>query len=230
MFEAFVEKINKLNDPEQIEVGDYTHVKEGYKRFTPPFVSQIYVHTLQGFADMVTEIKVEEKLIVVVDSPEEIRLYGDIDPKHKTRQLYCFANLNREQPQMVWRNTEDFNIFLQSNFEDTDDKAKILELIGNLSDEMINNYSDDGMTQKVTKKVGISRKENAEVPNPVILAPYRTFIDISQPESTFILRMRSESVPQCNLFLADGELWKVKAINLIKAFLSEKIKDIPIIG
>lgn len=230
MLKAFVEKINTLNDSEQITVDGYDHVKNGYSIFSPPIVRPVIISTLQGFVEIIPEIKTEERLFIIVKSPEEVVLVGDIEKKYKYRQTYCGAVLDRQQPQMIWRNTEDFNIFLQSNFEPNDDRSRILSLIGSLSDEMINNYSDDGTTQSVTKKTGISRKERAEVPNPVTLAPYRTFIDVDQPESDYILRMRSEGAPQCNLFLADGELWKVRAINEIKEFLKSKIKDIPIIG
>lgn len=230
MLKEFIETITTLSDEEHIEIDGHNYYKQGYRRYTPPEVEKITINTLQGFCDFVPTIKKQGDLFIVVDSPEQVRLISDIDDKYKHRNTYCIAQLNSQRLDFSWKNSEDFNVFLQANFEHTKDKDSILELIGNVSDEEIKNYSDDGITQTTTKKTGLSRKENAKVPNPVYLAPYRTFIDIDQPESMFIFRMQSSGIPQCKLFLADGELWKVRAINMIKEYLNEKIKDIPIIG
>lgn len=230
MLENFINKIVSLSDEEQIKVEDYSYIKEGYNKYFPPEVEVIKLSTLQGFCDFVPTINKEDGLFIIVDSPEQVRLVSDIDSKYKDRQTYCTAILDRRRLEFHWRNTEDFNIFLQANFEHTEHKDNILKLIGNLTDEEVNNYSDNGITQTTTKKTGISRKENVDIPNPVFLAPYRTFIDVKQPESMFILRMRSNGVPESNLFCADGDLWKVKAINNIKEYLYENITNIPIIG
>lgn len=230
MLKEFVEKINSLKDFEEIEVEDHAFYKEGYKKFSPPVVNEIIINTLQGFCDFVPTIENEYNLYIIIESPYKVSLISDIDKKYKKRQIYCSAVLDRAGVPFTWRNTEDFNVFLQANFQHTEDKDKILELIGNITDEEIKNYSDNGITQTTTKTTGLSRKEKAVVPNPVSLAPYRTFIDVQQPESVFVFRMRSQGRPECNLFLSDGDLWKVKAINNIKNYLNENIEGIPIIG
>lgn len=80
-------------------------------------------------------------------------------------------------------------------------------------------------------------KEDVIVPNPVTLRPYRTFLEVEQPESKFIFRIRegSDGQPMFKLVEADGGLWKYEAVDAIKKYLTENLpkellKVITIIG
>lgn len=84
---------------------------------------------------------------------------------------------------------------------------------------------------------GIAGKEDVIVPNPVTLRPYRTFLEVEQPESKFIFRIRegSDGQPMFKLVEADGGLWKYEAVDAIKKYLTENLpgellKVITIIG
>ena len=61
--------------------------------------------------------------------------------------------------------------------------------------------ADDGVGQTVTAKSGVTRTTKVDVKNPWMLAPFRTFPEVAQPESPFILRMDKDS--QCALFEGD---------------------------
>ena len=61
------------------------------------------------------------------------------------------------------------------------------------------------------------------VPNPVTLAPYRTFLEVEQPASKFIFRIKEGG--QLALFEADGGAWQHEAILNIKNYLIEQLKD-----
>src|SRR5437870_4623366 len=87
----------------------------------------------------------------------------------------------------------------------------------------------DGFSQTVTVKAGITRVEKAIVPNPVTLIPFRTFREVEQPSSSFILRLTGGEKPKAALFEADGGQWKLEAIKNIKAFFDGKDLNIPII-
>ena len=59
------------------------------------------------------------------------------------------------------------------------------------------------------------------------LAPYRTFPDVAQPESTFILRMKGGSehqAPTAALFEADGGKWALMAVERIAEHLSIELE------
>jgi hypothetical protein len=128
---------------------------------------------------------------------------------------------------------ESFIVALQSLFLPNEDRELILRVVGNIREESVRSTADDGVTQTVTARAGIVKIEDVEVPNPVILKPYRTFHEVEQPESEFILRLKSGregALPQCALFEADGGKWKLVAIQRIRAYLAERLKEITIIA
>lgn len=116
---------------------------------------------------------------------------------------------------------ERFIIALQSKFIDNDDRALLLKFAGTVKDESIAEYGDDGVTQKATVKTGITSVGDAIVPNPVKLRPFRTFVEVTQPESAFVFRMRQADGRgiECAIFEADGGAWKNVAMKSIKEYL-----------
>lgn len=122
---------------------------------------------------------------------------------------------------------ERFNIMLQSNFAQTAMRDEVLKVIGNTTESEARTIADTGIAQKVTVKSSIGPLENTTVPNPVRLAPFRTFRDIAQPESPFVLRLHGgedgRSKPEASLHEADGGYWKHAAMQEIAAWLSEAL-------
>ncbi len=91
------------------------------------------------------------------------------------------------------------------------------------------------LTNKSNRKYIVHKGETEGVPNPVKLAPYRTFLEVLQPESDFIFRISEDrdGAPIFKLVGADGGLWKYEAVNSIKSYLQselEDVEDITIIG
>lgn len=126
---------------------------------------------------------------------------------------------------------EVFVIALQVLFVDNPDRAKILKAVGNVTDSTVFSAEDDGTTQTVTGRKGVSLKSEIKVPNPVTLRPYRTFLEVEQPESPFILRVKGGQegeLPRCALFEADGGAWKLTAITNIQRFLRARLKAVPV--
>ena len=100
--------------------------------------------------------------------------------------------------------------------------AAILQIVGNLRAEAVQVVADDGVSQQVTTKAGVARVENVTVPNPVGLRPYRTFQEIEQPASQYVLRMRREGgngLPSIALHEVLDDQWRFKAVQQIKKFL-----------
>lgn len=64
------------------------------------------------------------------------------------------------------------------------------------------------------------------MPNPVKLRPYRTFMEIEQPESAYVFRVKdSEKGPYFKLVEADGGLWKSIVMKRIKEYLEYELND-----
>ncbi len=124
---------------------------------------------------------------------------------------------------------------LQTQFVKDDVTDKLLKIVGNLSDETSVKTLDDGYSQQVTAKVGVVSVENVELPNPVELRPYRTFREVEQPLSKYVLRMRRNAASKdvsCALFDVGQDAWEIEAIKNIKAWLTKELgkPDLPVIG
>ena len=123
---------------------------------------------------------------------------------------------------------ETFCINLQSKFIDDErtDRALLLKFAGTVEAGSVSEYGDDGISQKATIKTGIASKDEALVPSPAFLRPFRTFIEVEQPCSSFIFRMKQDKYNgiQCALFEADGGAWKIYAMDSIKAYLVKELE------
>jgi hypothetical protein len=108
----------------------------------------------------------------------------------------------------------------------------LLQVLGNIKSSTIRTNSDDGVTQAVEVKSGIHMCAEQSIPNPIWLKPYRTFSEVDQPPSQFVLRLRDSrnGMPECALYEADGGVWKSAAIENIKEYLEEELPEVKIIA
>ena len=105
-------------------------------------------------------------------------------------------------------------------------------MLANLANEHVIQNIDDKFSQTLQIKEGIVRKANVEVKNPVSLGPFRTFREIQQPESNFVLRyknLKGDTGIAAALFEGDGGRWQLDAIALIKGWLISH-SNIPVVG
>lgn len=125
-----------------------------------------------------------------------------------------------------YTNVEEFVIGAQCNFIENGDRGRALALVGTLSTEEVRTDSDDGVTQTASARRGVVSKATVENKNPYRLAPFRTFAEVAQPESPFVLRLRGGGdgeQPEVALFEADGGKWRLDAIASIKAYLRREL-------
>lgn len=207
----------------QLEQGTFS--RENLKRVNDPVATTLKVSTLTGLVDYikanVDELK--DELLIQVKSHDEVRLFSKLNTD-RDRELYIQAEaiLPNNIRYNSFIDTENFNIMLQSSFVDTGDKAVLLKYTGLVQDEAVKSTGDDGVSQQVTVKTGVASVGQAIVPNPVSLAPYRTFPEVEQPTSKFIFRMQSG--PRAALFEADGGAWRNQAILNIKNYLEKELE------
>jgi len=66
----------------------------------------------------------------------------------------------------------------------------------------------------------------------VKLSPFRTFREIEQPESEFLLRIRLDANenPTVALFEADGSAWSIKAMENIVEYVKKLVTGIEVIA
>lgn len=83
---------------------------------------------------------------------------------------------------------------------------------------------DNGVTQEVSVRRGVALKEQQTVQPIVHLQPYRTFLEVKQPASDFLLRIDKDGHPA--LYEADGGAWKLEAKRNIAGYLSAQLADL----
>ena len=233
MIKEAIEYLLKLKRPETIQVNgkDYSTIE-----ITPireEICDTITVFNLDSIIKYLKDdpdnYKEKVKIINIV-SPVEVVVESTLFGDFKQREEYIVANYSDLVPDIYfgkYMGIEEFIIMLKSKFILTDNLENIIKVVGNISDENVTNYNDDGITQKVITKTGIARLGEVALPSKINLKPYRTFIEIEQPESEFLLRAKKgyEGI-ELALFEADGGVWKKDAINSISKYLNDNLKDI----
>ncbi len=229
-----IEKICDLQEKEKqyFELNGKHYKKSGYSVIEPPEIPGINTSTLDGLAEYVNKFGVEEetkdRFVISVIDQQNVAFLSPINFEYGKRDILANASISYGLPTLHdWREQEDFIIFLNSNFVDTDDKEKILKYSSSVMTESTEKKQDNGLSQTVVVKKGHQPMMEV-VPNPVKLAPYRTFREVEQPGSTFIFRIKDD---QFRIFEADGKQWRLDAIISIKNYIKEKLEiDIPVIG
>ncbi len=196
-----------------------------------PKADAIEMHTLTSLVDYIKS-EVDEmppRMIVEVKSPTEVELYSQLDPNRDRESLVVASARVPGFEFDRFVEHEKFCINLQSKFIPSDDRELILKFAGTVEAGSVSEYGDDGVTQKATIKTGLASKGDAIVPNPVCLRPYRTFLEVEQPESAFVFRMKQDNYGSvmCAVFEADGGAWKMDATQAIKEYLQRELDGMP---
>ena len=171
-------------------------------------------------------------LAVFVDGPEMVFLCSPLFGNFRQREIFV-----RVEPYVStgfrygeFMDIETFVTGLQSCFIHDASMAAILAVVGNIQTELVQTSVDDGVSQQVTARSGIAKVAAVPVPNPVVLRPFRTFPEIEQPASNFVLRIgrRDGKLPHVALFETGDNQWKVEAIKRIGLYLREQDLGVPI--
>lgn len=226
---SFIEKIVSLAEVRGIEVGgrDYTTAKI-YPNLEPE-AAPLKMHTLSGLVDFCLDFAAQvgdRTTIVHVVSDQQVDVISPLFGPFKQREKFATASpFKLEHRFDRYMPVEDFVIYLQSMFVQDEAALQVLKVVGNLTQGSETNVADDGITQRVTAKAGVARVAVVDLPNPVTLRPYRTFLDILQPASEFVLRIKADKDegPRCALFEADGGAWRLGALEHIKAYMVNKL-------
>lgn len=118
---------------------------------------------------------------------------------------------------------ERFVIAIRSQFIQTPNTANLLQLLKKVSNIESVETSDDGITQSVVAKQGAMLASDVKISPIIRLAPFRTFIEVEQPDSDFLFRISDRNV--FALYEADGGAWKIKAKKNIRAFFEAALGD-----
>ncbi|HDR7393852.1 hypothetical protein ACQVWH_12315 [Bacillus toyonensis] len=224
MIKAALEYLVKLGNTETKEIDGQTFSTQPLHVVEEPTARAIPVRNLSGLVDYVkSNFDVEESLMIHIASPTTVNCFTAINGNCNRSTFVKTEALIPNFDFGYWHDVENFIINLQSAFVKNDDRDVMLKVVGNITEENVKTYGDNGVSQSVIAKTGIATVDEVAVPNPVALQPYRTFIEVTQPESNFIFRMKDG--PKCSLHEADGGAWKLEAIKNIKKYLTAELAE-----
>lgn len=226
--DRLIDLVRREADHFEREIHDAIYTERALRRVEEPRAEAMGVRTLQALVDYVAENRDEIDLhgaTIHVAGPDLVFVQGPLNGDRR-REVYVQAVLDREGFRFgTWNDLEPTVIGIQTGFVDAGDRADLLKLLGTVTGDEIQTRKDDGITQTVTARSGVQLLERVDVKGALTLAPYRTFAEIEQPESLFILRVRKAHGDklQAALFEADGGAWRLEAVKRIKAWISKSL-------
>lgn len=116
---------------------------------------------------------------------------------------------------------EALNIALQTCFEPgVGDVEELRVFCGSVASTSEVRVSDDSVSQEVNAKAGLVALSSVKVKNPWSLAPFRTFSEVQQPTSPFVLRFfKGENGPRGGIFETGNAQWKTVAVTALAQWL-----------
>ena len=199
-----------------------------------PRMEPLVVSTLGSLRDYLTANRDALTLAsvqVLVDSPMKIRVFGPPNGRDRTREYFATAQCLDMTDGFIgkYMSLEDFILGLQVRFVDAEQRAALLTLLSSVKNENVKTATDDGFSQVVQARAGVVLMGEVAVPNPVALTAYRTFRDIPQPTTIYVLRLqqgKEGGLPTVGLFEADGGAWRLTTVARIKDWLMNELPAI----
>lgn len=102
--------------------------------------------------------------------------------------------------------------------------AYLLDLLSRMTNENSVSTNDNGVTQTVEARQGVAFNAVVEIKPRVMLRPFRTFLEVEQPESEFLLRVDPDE--GIGFFEADGGIWKLEAKKNIADYFLKNMGDL----
>ena len=211
--------------------GDRTFTIDGagdVKEFRPfdGARDSIQVHTLDALIEYILHVQERQgaPLIVHIDNEDTVSVKGLLDPTGQRETLLIATAIHPNFPFARYMDQEEFNIALQSQFHDNEDRAVLLQFVGNLKQEATKVSVDDGVTQTATVKTGVASVDDVLAPNPVYLEPWRSFPEVVPVASDFVFRVANG--PRAALFEAYGGAWRNDQIKNIADYLVKGLEDV----
>lgn len=171
-----------------------------------------------------TEIeKVDTTIMIRVVSHNHVEVFTTYLKDYSRYQLYS-ARADVPGFRTGYREREQALIELRSLFLQGDGTEYLLGLLSRMSEQSKVDTLDNGVTQTVETVQGVALKTSENIKPRVALAPFRTFLEVAQPESEFLLRVNENG--DVGLFEADGGVWKLEAKQNICGYFQKRLADL----
>lgn len=232
MLQKFIEHIQKTTQPLITEVDGSTFriTSDGDVKEILPTIFHPDTLPLNSLDSLIKMVKTEASeqdapLYITIPDHMTVRCFGQPDAAERYhRQFYYEANAT-DVPGWAEKNTlgfEEAQIALRTRFQETPDTLYAMKLVSDISLGAKVIYNDNGIATTITTQKGVALQTNEQIRPLVKLRPYRTFQEVEQPESIFLIRVSDRGI---SFIEADGGMWKLAARETIKTFLEERLSQ-----
>lgn len=227
MLAKLIDKIVTLKETKTFEINGQTYADTTLTRI-PPHVDRpecIRVSGLDGICKLIrTELaKIDTVVMVQAKSHNTVEVMTTYLPDFSRNILYR-ADADAPGLRTGFRGREVALIELRSLFIPNEGTAYLLDLLSKMTDENKVSTNDNGVTQTVEARQGVALNAMVEVKPRVMLRPFRTFLEVEQPESEFLLRVDANE--GIGFFEADGGIWKLEAKKNIADYFNTNLTDL----
>ena len=230
MLKAMIEKIEKMAGPKVYDIGDEHFASANLVRIDPKkdFPKSITLTGLESVCKMVeneaNDLFPGDQVLIQVMDYRKVRVFTTLDAEMDRCWLYeCEADTPKIRVN-TYMSHEEAVVQLRSLYIPGADTEYLLQLLSSISKESKVTSSDNGVTQTVEARQGIALTNAVPVKPRVTLRPFRTFLEVDQPESDFLLRL--DNGGDVGLFEADGGVWKLEATRNIAAYFESKLEQL----
>jgi len=222
MLKEFIEHIQKTTQPLITTVNGSTFriTSDGDVKEILPTIFHPDTLPLNSLDALVTMVRTEA-------TERDVPLYITV-PDCKTvrcfRQVYYEAHAT-DVPgwdQKVTLGFEEAQIALRTRFQETPDTLYAMKLVSDISLGAKVIYNDNGIATTITTQKGVALQTNEQIRPLVKLRPYRTFQEVEQPESIFLIRVSDRGI---SFIEADGGMWRLTARETIKKYLEGRLEQ-----
>ena len=232
MLKSFIQHIQETTCPQIYRKGEIPFVvtSDGSIaeiRETLDFPDTLKLHSLDAKVQMIkTEgLERESPLYITIPTHKDVRCYAQICSHARMhRQMYYLATAT-DVPgwdETVKLGFEEAQIALRTRFQHTADADYAMKLLSDISTGAKVIYNDNGVATTVTTQKGVALQTNSQIKPLLSLRPYRTFQEVEQPESIFLLRVNERGI---SFTEADGGMWKLKARETVKSYFCQALAN-----
>ncbi len=227
MLAKMIDKIVSLKQTRTFEIDGQTYT-DGHLTRIPPHVDRPECITVSGLDGVCKLIRTELEMVgvtilVQAKSYNTVEVMTTYLPDFSRNALYR-AEADVPGLRTGFRDRETALIELRSLFIPGEGTAYLLDLLSRITDEKSVTTRDNGVTQVVEARQGVALNAMVEIRPRVLLRPFRTFLEVEQPESEFLLRVDADK--GIGFFEADGGVWRLEAKRNIADYFASNLADL----
>jgi hypothetical protein len=167
--------------------------------------------------------------LIHVEGPCRVQLVSALEDFHRRRATVVEVVYEPTADKYLdkYLPLETAIVGLMAEFQPDEMRDRLIASLKAVKREDTEVREDSGVSQSVSVKSGVHMVRMETIPNPVVLCPNRTFPEVEQPSSSFIVRLKVlGDEPQVLLQQADGAGWKVVAAERVGLFLKAALASV----